>query len=159
MCSSSSRAAVQALVGELGRRAGIDGLALDAAGMVALQVDGHLVLHVAVEEDEEAASALLYVPVGGLPGQGRERLLRRLLEANLAGRGDPVVGLHGASERVVLLVAFRPATADWAGFERLVEGLLARAEELAAEIAAEGGTPDDGQAISDLRLMSMGLRA
>ena len=64
---SSTRAAVQALVGELGRRAGIDGLALDAAGMVALKVDGRLVLHVAVEEDEEG-SALLYVPVGGLPG-------------------------------------------------------------------------------------------
>ena len=156
---SSTRAAVQALVGELGRRAGIAGLALDAAGMVALQVDGRLVLHEAVEEDEEG-SALLYVPVGGLPGQGRERLLRRLLEANLAGRGDTVVGLHGASERVVLLAAFRPATADWAGFERLVEGLLARAEELAAEIAAEGGgAADEGGAISDLRLMSMGLRA
>ena len=154
----STRAAVQALVTELGRRAGVEGLALDAGGMVALQVDGRLVLHVAAEEDDGDA-ALLYVPVGSLPGQGRERLLKRLLEANLAARGDPAIGLHGAGERVVLLAGFRPAATDWAGFERLVEGLLARAEDLADEIATAGGAADDGQALADLRLMSTGLRA
>jgi Tir chaperone protein (CesT) family len=166
-----SRVALQSLVAELGRRAGMDGLTLDRDGFVALRVDGRFTLH-AVALDGEGGEALLYVPLGPVPAQERQVLYRRMLEANFAADGSATaasatLALHGETGRAVLVRRIEPEVMAWPGFERAVEHLLAAAETWSGELAAPAGQDQYGSGredapptgLAEIDILRFGIRA
>ena len=126
---------------EFGRRYGIERLALDEGGRLALTLDGgrRLVVH---RPPGDGAAVFLRMPMAmpALPEAGQAALYRRLLEANLLGQGTAgaVASVDLGAEdlelhrRVPLTERLGPAE-----FAAEVELLYGAAERLVRELGLE----------------------
>ncbi|MFO1058431.1 MAG: CesT family type III secretion system chaperone [Dongiaceae bacterium] len=145
----SARDRLGECVERLGRRLGMPALALDANGICAIDVEGRLLLHLFA--DPGAETAVLYIPLGPLPGDGEAAMHRSMLEANAR---DGLPGALAIDPRTgeAMLVRYDPIELDDAAFERLLERMIAAGlawtERLArgidtapAEGVAGGGFP------------------
>ncbi len=149
-------AIVSKLVAQLGRRIGIDGLALDATGVAALSVDGGYVMHIAADSQNE--SFVLYAALGVVPDDGRLAVWRRLLEYNPSAADGSSLGLEPSTGEVLLVCRHGLAGLDQHGFERAVESFMTTAAAWARELSAGPTIPE---AVDDaaMRGSLLGLRA
>ena len=143
------RARAQQLLAELGQTLKIESLRLDdSTDSCGLVFDGELPLDIEYEKD--TGRVVLRSPLGELPEDNAEPLLRELLVADLFWHRTKgaTLGLEAHSRRVMLTQAKSVVGLDRREFEMLVETFLNQADKWRWRIAAKGSESADGAAVS-----------
>ena len=132
----SIQAQTDQLLGELGQRIGLEGLALDDEGHASLGLDD---VFVSLDVREEAGQLLLSAPLGQ-PGGDSAQLYGRMLDANFLGVGTAGATLARSpgSGTIVLWQALPREELEISRFEQRLQSFVDIAEAWAAAIGEAG---------------------
>jgi hypothetical protein len=137
----TARAALSALLTELGALTGVGGLSVDGAEGCALAFADRLVIRIGFEA--ETGLALLSVELGPAPDAAQAALLASMLAANLDGRetAGGALAIDGRRGAAVLLRRVDPLHLTAGELEGVLEILVAAGERWRERLAA-AGAPD-----------------
>ena len=132
----SIQAQTDQLLGELGQRIGLEGLALDDEGHASLGLDD---VFVSLDVREEVGQLLLSAPLGQ-PGGDSAQLYGRMLDANFLGVGTAGATLARSpgSGTIVLWQALPREELEISRFEQRLQSFVDIAEAWAAAIGEAG---------------------
>lgn len=142
------RAKFGGAVQDLGKRLGVDGLALDPNGSISVQLDETEVLMAYIER---ADAVQFYTVLGGMPEEPSVQFLQILLAGNNGGAGTngAAIGYDVDDETVTLNLRVPVQAIDGGSLERILEAFVNSAEMWRANFAdlerverSQGGDDD-----------------
>lgn len=132
----------EVLIGDFGKRIGINDLELDENGHCCLGFDS-VILNIDYNESNDIF--VINSKIGEIPDIVSNNLLRRIEEINLAAlmNGTGAVGVDYVARKIVFVdrVLLRDLTLD--DFEALIQSTVNRVEALASVVTAQAFTQGD----------------
>jgi hypothetical protein len=134
MTEGEARQKLDEVLSAFGKEVGME-LATEENGVCLLVFDKRTTINLLGDPITE--SLLVWSNLGPLPGEGSERVLRSLMQANLfwTGTGGATLGLMPEGGEVVLATRRPLATLDPEGLRSAIELMVEQAEALAPTVA------------------------